>query len=350
MKRRLLNSIIRYVLPLLLFIGFLVVLTSVESKHPGSSIQNIFDALWYAIVTLTTVGYGDLYPVTLYGKILGLVIILLSLGLLSLIIGRLTTVIQNYMEKKKMGHFGTQFENHMIIIGWNTFGKSIVDQMTQAKQKVAIVTNSKTDVELIKELYSDKVFVYYSDLTSFDSFSKINISNSTSVFVNIPDDSEALVYLINIKKRFPDINYVVSLSKPELKETFINAGATYVVSEKEISSKLIASFIFEPDVARFTEDIIATATDKSEYDIQEFEVTTSCEYLQKEYNDAFIELKKKYNAVLLGICKNKDNTLLKNPSEKTFIEEYDYLILMCNGEEKVNIEKAFGVQEGRRLE
>lgn len=63
------------------------ILTLVERGEDGSSIQSFSDALWYSIVTLSTVGYGDLYPVTWPGKIIGLLFVLMSVGVLALLMG-----------------------------------------------------------------------------------------------------------------------------------------------------------------------------------------------------------------------------------------------------------------------
>lgn len=67
-------------------LGFSGLLFAVESGAEGSSINSIGDALWYMIVTLTTVGYGDLYPVTLWGKVIGIVFVLSSMGLLGFLL------------------------------------------------------------------------------------------------------------------------------------------------------------------------------------------------------------------------------------------------------------------------
>lgn len=64
----------------------LILLTAVESGAEGASIRNLWDALWYSVITLTTVGYGDLSPVTNAGRILGIILALCSVGVLSAVI------------------------------------------------------------------------------------------------------------------------------------------------------------------------------------------------------------------------------------------------------------------------
>ena len=72
---------------LLGYLGLLALLAAVEKGHPDASIQSFADALWYSIVTLSTVGYGDLYPVTVAGKVIGVLFVLLSVGALAFLVG-----------------------------------------------------------------------------------------------------------------------------------------------------------------------------------------------------------------------------------------------------------------------
>ncbi len=71
------------------------ILFFVEKGAEDSSISNIWDALWYMIVTLTTVGYGDIYPVTVWGKIIGILFVLASMGMLGAILATIITVFNS---------------------------------------------------------------------------------------------------------------------------------------------------------------------------------------------------------------------------------------------------------------
>ena len=86
-------------LNLLLLVG----LTAPERGANGSKIDSLSDALWYSIVTLTTVGYGDVYPVTSVGRAIGYTFVMGSLGVLGLLISRITEAFVNMREMRKMG-------------------------------------------------------------------------------------------------------------------------------------------------------------------------------------------------------------------------------------------------------
>lgn len=80
-----------------LYLLALALLTAVESASPEASITSLWDALWYSVVTISTVGYGDMYPVTVPGKLLGVVFVLLSVGLLTFVINALVGILTGRM-------------------------------------------------------------------------------------------------------------------------------------------------------------------------------------------------------------------------------------------------------------
>ena len=338
-------------LAVLFYLLIVAGLTIAEKSDPNANIKSFSDAIWYSIVTLTTVGYGDFFPVTVIGKILGLTVIISSLGLLGYLIGGISNQIQNYMEKKKEGYYGTKFSNHFIIIGWDNFAKQVAQQVISAGHKVAIVVEQKEQIDIINELFSEQeVFVLFTDFGNIESFERVNIESASTVYINLNDDSKTLVFIINLKKIFGKCNYVVSLTNSELKETFQNIGVNHSIAKDDIASKLVASYIFEPDVARLTEDFMTTSVNPDDYDIQEYLITDANPYLKKDYFDVFVELKKKHNAILLGLVKidNKEHSrrIIKNPQAGESIEQGDYLLLVSEGKVKADLKRIFGINEG----
>ena len=340
--KKLKNSLIALFAYLLL----LVVLVQSEKDMDEGSIKNIYDAIWYSIVTLSTVGYGDFYPVSALGKIIGLVFVFSSLGVLGYFISQLTVKLTKYMENKKNGQFGTKMENHIVIIGYNKFGKHILEQIVASGVKVAIVTKNKEDIESIASNFNKgDVFVFLSDFEKFEDLEKVNITRASKVFLNFEDDTEMLVYILDLKNHYKDIEIIVSLNNASFKKTFRSAGVLYAVAREEIAAKLVASYIFEPEVAALTEDLMASASKKDDFDLIELKVSKNNPYLNKEYDLAFVDIRKKYSSVLLGIY--KDEILYKNPIEPITIMENDYLVIMTNGENEPILEADFEVSQGR---
>jgi len=329
----------------IVYVGIICLIGIIESSAPDSNIKNIGEAFWYAIVTLTTVGYGDFYPVTPLGKILGLVVIIGSIGVLGFVIGEITNKITQYMEKKKNGFWGTDFEGHYIIFGWNDFGRQVAEQIFNTGHKIAFVVDSKNTIEIINDVFpDDNCFSLFADYKNLDAFKKVNIEQSKAVYVNFEEDTQNLVFILNLKKNFPGLNIVVTCKNPELLDTFHNAGIHHVIAESVVASRLVASYIFEPQVAAYTEDLITTSVLDSDFDIQQYRVVDSNPFINKRYFDAFIKLKEDYNAVSIGLV--IDDKVHKNPDSDYKIKTGDYFILISDGIGKKSLENAFRVKEG----
>ena len=84
------GAYIVFLLPMAWFVGAIAVLDA-ENATTGSRITNLPDALWWSLVTLTTVGYGDLYPITLEGKMVASILMLMGIGLVSAVAGIFAT-------------------------------------------------------------------------------------------------------------------------------------------------------------------------------------------------------------------------------------------------------------------
>lgn len=348
------NSSVRIFLIIATIVAFYAMLVwalvQVEQDSEQSNLTNYSNALWYSLATLTTVGYGDLFPGTIYGRMIGYVLMLTSIFIFGLLIGQLTNLMTTIRENKKLGYSGTSFSGHAVIIGWNEFGWHVVDQLVGVGKKVAIVTNKKDDVDLIIDKYHQRnVFVLFSDYTNIEMLRKVNIEEATIAFVNLEDDTEKLVYVLNLKKVFPRTDFVVTLENADLKNTFITAGVTNSISTKEIASKLLASYMFEPDVATYSESILSYAKSDSDYDIKQLLITAKNPYNGKAYEEVFFDMKKRYNSVLIGITKRDKfghKKLIKNPLGDLKVSAGDYLIIILNGKAFKLLKRIFGVEEG----
>lgn len=331
-----------------IFYGTIVfILHTLETSVPDSKIISWQDSLWFVVATITTVGYGDVVPVTYWGRAVGFVVMLSSLGVYGFIIGQIANFMSTLKEQRELGLNGTSFKNHVVIIGWNDFGKSVIGHLVAAGKQVAVITKERSSIDTIREYYdNDNVFTLYADHMNFEMLDKANIKDASIVFVNLNDDTEKLVYVINLKKHFANLNCVVTLDNGNLKNTFQNAGVTYTICKNEISAKLMASYIFEPDVALFSEEILAYAHLDNQYDLKEMKVTPNNVLVGTFYEKAFFDFKKECNVILVGIVKNQgERKFLKNPESSVKIEAGDFLVMMMDGNGKEKMKKQYRISE-----
>ena len=351
-KKSVLRNVPTILLILISYFFLLLLLVYVERGGEDSNLTSLSDALWWSVITLTTIGYGDYFPKTILGKFISVPFILGSMGLLGFFVGKLASLYTDSREHVKLGYKGTDFTHHIVIIGWNRFAQIVTEELIHSQVKVAIVTNDRQTLELLREQYDRKsVFLLFADYNNLELLHKTNLDHSSIVFINMEDDTEKLVYLLNCQKFFSDsLRYSVSPHNHELTQTFKNAGATFVFSKEEIASRIIASYIFEPDVAEYTKDLISAAVSKESYDIKEYRVTQSNPFKGHYYNDVFFTIREQFDVILIGIAKFIDGQykLLKSPEDhKLTIEVEDYLVVIANGPSAAQLTDAFGVKEGR---
>lgn len=336
-----------------IYLSLIYLLVYFETEDPSlnSNLDTFWEGVWYSIVTISSVGYGDYVPSSGNGKIIGFIFVLSSIGLYGYIVSKLTNYIAIINENKKMGFNGTNFQKHTVIVGWDSYSKSVAEQLVEVGYQIAIVTRHKEDIDLIYEHFTKdekQIFVLFTEFDNYDTLKKANIHKAATVFINTGDDSQKLVHTLNMKREFPDTKFIVTLDNTDLKDTFKTAGVTYPLSKYELSSKLLASYIFEPDVATLGEELLSVAKSDNDYDIKEYLVIDSNPLVGVDYNSAFFDMKKQFNTVLLGISKiiNGKRELIKNPEENVIISKGDYLILICNGKQETPVTEYFGVEEG----
>jgi len=340
---------------IIIFAGILIfvlmlnlLLVYFENQAGSSGITTLSSAFWFMIVTLTTVGYGDLTPVSTPGKVIGYIYVFSSLGVLGFLFSMVSNKIYKMMEEKKLGYHGTSFENHILIIGWNDFSKMVAEEIALTGKQMAIVTNKKDDIDLIYSQYGkSNVFVLFSDYQSLETLDKVNADTVSVAFIGLNDDSESLMYVLAFKRIYPEPNLVVSLDKSQLKETFYAAGVTYAIARNEIASKLVASYIFEPDVATMNVGLLKTSRSDDDHDIQEYLMLEDNPYIGKDCLEVFMDLKKHYSSILMGIYKAAIRRMVTNPGAEQKVESGDYLVIISNGLNKKKIQQVFKVQEGR---
>jgi voltage-gated potassium channel len=243
------------------------------------------------------------------------------------------------------------FENHVVILGWDTLAHRITRQLVVADKKVAVITRQTDAREVIREAFSpENVRVHLSQLNDWSTFDQVNIEQASKVFVNLADEEDGLVAILNMKALYDGLEFDVVLSTPELEETFYTAGVTYAVSPQNLASKLTASHLFEPEVATYTSDLLSASDEADEHDIQQYELLDSNEYVGQTWGDLFWTLKDDLNCVPIGIGRSSADAmgrdLEKIPSDDRTLRAGDHIILITSGAKEDDLESFFGTDEG----
>ncbi|MBS3816893.1 MAG: NAD-binding protein [Candidatus Thermoplasmatota archaeon] len=318
-----------------------------EAGHQGEPIS-LFDSIYWAVVTMTTVGYGDYTPVTTGGRVM--FIVLGSSGVV--LWGYLASVVMSLVvESNLAGVFGLnkcRYDNHFVLCGWTPVSKIALEELMTEERKIAIVSNNQDDIPKIKRKAEGKdVFPLYGDPSNMDILEQAGVPSANVVLLCLDDDSENLITALHVKEMNEDARVIVKTERSELKETMEIAGVTFVTTPFELSGRLIASASFEPDVAHLIEDI-TTATEG--YDIREYVLPEELQGTVRELSDM---IRKKTNATLLSVVKKKKTSKgvewkqETNPPPDLKVKKGDSILLLGDQKEFEKVEELFGTSQGR---
>lgn len=162
-SRELLGSM--FIVMLMLILSSLAIYEVEHDAQPGM-FKNAFSGLWWAVATLTTVGYGDIYPVTTLGRVFGAIIALLGVGMVAIPTGIISSGLIECWDRNKEGLVRYKFRDHGIVIGWDFQGPSCVKALLKDCAEVLVVSGMdakaiRRELELsIRTRDLSRVYIY----------------------------------------------------------------------------------------------------------------------------------------------------------------------------------------------
>ena len=145
--RRLFLTASKYRFRTVLFVTTIYIFINAEVMRvlEPKTFENTFHAVWWILTTMTTVGYGDVYPTTQLGRIWAMVIVYTAgIGLFGVVIGMIVDAVSQYKRMKEEGKMTFKGENHYVIIGWTAKSKNTIKEL--------FIGDEKTEIVLIDEL------------------------------------------------------------------------------------------------------------------------------------------------------------------------------------------------------
>ncbi len=281
---------------------------------------NLVDSIYYSVVTMATVGYGDYTPHTGIQKIFATTLALAGVALLAYVFNIILTSFQEKMSKysKEVRKMKTisNMDDYYILCGYGRVGKVVFEELTNRNQNVILFEKDEEIIEDIEE--SDSVVVINKDATEDDLISKLAGDKCRSVIISTGDDVTNLFIVLSIRESNPDAWIVSRASKEENYSRLRKAGADKIVSPELIGGKDLYFESTRPHILKIT---VRHAVDEI-YD--EFKIISKhgCNLENIQYHLPGIEtpLTRKINTMNIKDGKQFRDYLKKNVDQKEAIE------------------------------
>ncbi|MDF1874662.1 ion transporter [Sulfurimonas sp. SAG-AH-194-I05] len=316
---------------LFIFASIIIFVSSVliyvmEANHPDSSITTLFQAVYWSIVTISTVGYGDITPITQEGRVVSMFVIIAGIGVFSfttsLIVTSFTEKLDEIKDLKLIDDI-SKIKEFYLICGYGTVAKEVAKKLS-IHNKVIILDE---DEEIVSRATKDGFIALNYDPGTTQSYHKlkINIKSQVKAILCLGKNDVENVYTALTIRSFNKDVFILSILKNKVNKNKLNfAGVNEIFYEKELVGIVAKEFVGK-HVA--FEAIHALRSSYNGIDVNEIRIT---QRIIKNYQKIADLDNKKYRIVLLGVYKTKEKQFFFNPIDDTLFENGDYLLVIGN--------------------
>jgi|TARA_B110000240_G_scaffold112175_1_gene126001 voltage-gated potassium channel len=271
---------------------------------------------WWAIVTMTTVGYGDFSPATPAGRFFAVIIMFIGISLVSLLTASISSIFVAQKIREGKGLEQLNLNNHLILCGWNPNGGRILDSiqhLSNGKKKELVLINemNEEDVTQLKNRYQQLNINFVSgDFTQEEILNKANIFEANTVIV-IPNttgsevatyDEKTIFATLTIKSMDPNIRVVAYLLDRENLTHIKRANADEVVVGDDFSAHILASHVVDPGIPQIANQLI-----ESNSNSRFKRINIPSEFIGKSYSELFDYFRKLDGSLLIGVFAEDEN-------------------------------------------
>jgi voltage-gated potassium channel len=320
---------------LIILIGALAVFLFERGKNPN--IHGYWDALWMTFITIATIGYGDIVPVTNGGRVAIIVTITFGVATLSAFITLIATRRAQKVKRRYTGlHERMKTEDHVVVCGWNSRGVYVLSRLKEELQKEIVQVVLLCDIE---EDPVDDGFTYFfrGDPTSIDELKRVNAGKARAVILLADEskggsggdvDARTVLTALTLKEMNPKIKMTAEAMEPENIHHLELAGVQEILDTNSLLGNLIAR-------SALHYGLISTVSELAtrEAGMHTYIILAGKETVGKTRGEVETELREKYNAALVAITAERD---LKPTDRGYVIAEGDRLMIIADEEPQID--------------
>ena len=288
------------------------------SEHTANArqFQTFGDAVWWSIVTISTVGYGDKVPITTAGRIVSTITIVSGLILISLFTATISSVFVARKIKESQGLQDIDFTGHTLICGWNPHVEEILRILnrystTATTMKLVLANEAQSELmEVVSEAYPnlDIKFVR-GDYSREPVLHRANIKAAQSAIV-VPDatsqsgqlsDEKTLLALLTMKSLNPKLKVFAHIANRENYQHVKRANADDVIVSDQHVGFFLANQILSPGAPQVAMEIL-----DYEHGNDIHRVPIPEEFVGKTFEEIFLHFKKTKNWTLIGVVTEEE--------------------------------------------
>ncbi len=288
------------------------------------------EAFYMTMITISTVGYTEVKPLSETGRNFAAFLILINIGIFAYAVSAFThyvvqgeifkTIHKNYVQRKI-----DQLHNHIILCGYGRYGHSAVDNFVNHDLPFVVIEQATDKIEEIQQGAAPILYVE-GDATHDEILQQAGVERASALVTALPDDTNNLFIVLTARQMNKKLNIISRAISPKAKKKLLLAGANHVIQPDQIGGFFMATLVNKPHTIEFFNFI----TDKYHADMGFEEVayeSAKPEFKNKTIKD--LQIRKKTGANVIGYS-NPEGKYFINPKPETVFAPGCSLIVLGN--------------------
>jgi voltage-gated potassium channel len=287
----------------------------------------LFDSFYMTLITITTVGYEEIHPLSQAGRIFNSFLIFFGVSTMFFAIGGMTQIIielelNQYFGKRRIRAMIENLSNHYIVCGYGRVGRGAATALRSAG--VSFVIIDKND-EKVERAIHDGMLGVQADANSDDTLRDVGIMRAAGLIATLSTDADNLFLVISARTLNPGLKISARIAEITSSDKFRRAGAEYVFAPYDITGNRMAEALIRPHVYQFLDFTTRPTELGLNVSLDQVPVAETSELVGQSLRD--LQLRRDLGIIVLAIRK-PDGNMLFNPPAEAEICGGDCLIVM----------------------
>ncbi len=217
-----------------------------EVDAEGSSIRTLFDGIYWAFVTLSTVGYGDITPVSTQGRVVAMVLIITGIGVISFLTSIIVSAFSEKLPQVTAQRIYGELErrsHHTILCGFGRVGQGVARNLHQSRERFLVIDIDEDRIRLAKQL---GYLALTGNAEENDLLTRLNIQNADRILSLTGSDVSNVYITLSARQLNPEIEIIARANSRENEIKLQRAGANHTVAPYETAGQVAAQFVGQP--------------------------------------------------------------------------------------------------------
>lgn len=290
---------------------------------------NFTEAVYMTIITMGTVGFREVHPLSNLGMWFTVILIILSLGIYALAVTVISqyfieNVVRNLKLSTKVEKKISKLTDHIIVVGYGRNGSQAVLELVENGYSVVVIDKSQKIISQFEN--SSKILHVLGDATEDTVLYNAGIDRAKALITAMPNDADNLFVVITAKEMNPRLKIISRASALGNDKKLILAGASNVIMPDKVGGQQMAKLIVQPDVNEFIDTIMLQRSGE----VSLYELQLSKEFTSRLIGD--IKIKETKGANIIGV-KLASKKYVLNPPSNTKIDAGDKLFVLGTREQ-----------------